>query len=158
MKNKGFTLIELMIVVAIIAIIAAIAIPNLLRSRLQSNESATIGNLRTVVGSQSAFAAAQRGYASTWAELRTDPIGRGEPAYLDIDLAGLVAGYRYNLTNAGSSLLASDGSTVYTDFSCDAIPDDPGRTGIRGFFVDASGVIRFTTDGSAPTAATTDVL
>ena len=74
MKNKGFTLIELMIVVAIIAIIAAIAIPNLLRSRLQSNESATIGNLRTVVGSQSAFAAAERGYASTFAQLRNDPI------------------------------------------------------------------------------------
>ena len=150
MKNKGFTLIELMIVVAIIAIIAAIAIPNLLRSRLQSNESAAIGNLRTVVGSQTAFAAAERGYADAFASLNTPATG---PAYLDIDLtpATGVQGYIYALVSAGNAVVSASGVAAFEDFNCTAVPSNPGTSGIRGFFVDASGVIRFDPTGAAPT-------
>ena len=154
MKNKGFTLIELMIVVAIIAIIAAIAIPNLLRARLQSNEGAAIGNLRTVVGAQTAFAAANRGYSDddTWAELR-DPTETGQPntapPYLDVDLSGVVQGYEYTL-GVGNGVEVDPPGEVYTDFYCTAEPATDGRTGVRFFGVDASGVIR---EGLAALAA-----
>ena len=138
-KNKGFTLIELMIVVAIIAIIAAIAIPNLLRSRMQSNESAAIGNLRTVVGSQVTYHAANYAYAADFATLTG-----GTPPFLDGDWAASKSGFTFALAapNVG-------------DFECTATPDTLGTTGEKSFFVDASGVIKYVVGiGPAVTGST----
>jgi prepilin-type N-terminal cleavage/methylation domain-containing protein len=136
-KNTGFTLIELMIVVAIIAIIAAIAIPNLLRSRMQSNESASIGNLRTINGAEVAFHSANNQYAITFDELTT-----ATPPFLDGDWAAAKSGYNFVL-----------GGTV-NNFSANADPVVAGTTGNRYFFVDASGVLRFSTTGTADVSST----
>src|SRR5437016_13485791 len=70
-KQKGFSLIELLIVVAIILIIAAIAIPNLLRARIAANESGAVGNLRTMNTAEVSYITAYptTGYSLTLTEL-----------------------------------------------------------------------------------------
>jgi type IV pilus assembly protein PilA len=125
-KNQGFTLIELMIVVAIIAIIAAIAIPNLLRSRMQSNESAAIGNLRTIVGAEVAYHASNYSYTADFADL-TD----ASPSFLDGDWGAVKSGYNFVLGGSAENFTANANAESY------------GVTGGKGFYTDATGVIRY---------------
>ena len=155
-RTAGFTLIELMIVVAIIAIIAAIAIPNLLRSRMSANEANASGSLRTISTSQSSFQTAAfidndgngEGDFGTLAQL-ADPDGAGAtPPYIDSVLGGgNKQGYIYTVA-------VTFGTPVVAPlFTCTAIPTALGQTGYRQFYVDETGVIRFTADGAAPTVA-----
>ena len=137
MKKKGFTLIELMIVVAIIAIIAAIAIPNLLRSRMQSNESSAIGNLRTIIGAEVAYNAANSIYAITFPEMTG-----ATPPFLDGDWSKTKSGYNFVMGGTTQNFSANGNAATY------------GTTGNRGFFTDASGVIRYANGADATAAGT----
>ena len=135
MKRKGFTLIELMIVVAIIAIIAAIAIPSLLTAKKSGHEAAIIASLRTLSSTQEQYHSRFGSYGSL-ANLLAE-------AYIDPVLgSGTKSGYTIAMVSATVDV-----------WSATAVPTTIGTTGDRGFFVDNSGVLRFTPDGTAPTAS-----
>lgn len=108
-RTKGFSLIELLIVVAIILIIAAIAIPSFLRSRMAANQSAAVGALRTLNTAQISYSSAYPtiGYASTLAALAgsscTPPSSSGA-CLIDTTLAaGLKSGYTFTLTSVSGT-------------------------------------------------------
>src|SRR5712672_4023999 len=105
-NNKGFSLIELLIVVAIILIIAAIAIPNLLRSRMAANEASAVGSIRSVntaaVTYSTTYPAA--GYPQTLAQLAPAASATSTSADLiDSVLAGgTKSGYKFSMTAIGA--------------------------------------------------------
>ncbi len=149
-KQKGFSLIELLIVVAIILIIAAIAIPNLIKSKMAANESSAVGSVRTINTGEVNYAAScpAVGFSASLAELNSGSACAGGKGIIDPVLsAGKKSGYvfAYAATPGGDGL-----NDTYTQTG---VPATVGTTGQRGFYSDQTGVIRYTLDGSAPTNA-----
>jgi prepilin-type N-terminal cleavage/methylation domain-containing protein len=139
-KQKGFSLIELLIVVAIILIIAAIAIPNLLRSRIAANESSAVGSMRSINTAQVTYASS---YPDTGFGANLTVLGPGSGTVSSAS-AGLVdnvlgcAGQPCN--KSGYKFSVSGTTSAYTS---GGDPLTMGQTGQRYFFSDGSGVIRY---------------
>ncbi len=138
--SRGFSLIELLIVVAIILIIAAIAIPNLLRSRIAANQASAVGSLRTLNTANITYASTYNtGYPSAMSYL-SPPTGNPTSTaagLIDSVLAsGIKSGYSFSYS-------PSVGTTGRTDvYSFNANPITVGTTGTNFYFTDQSGVIR----------------
>jgi len=148
-KQKGFSVIELLIVVAIILTIAAIAIPNFLKSKMAANESSALESMRTINTGEVAYAAScpSIGYSATLVELNTGTICASGTGIIDNVLAtGAKSGYTFTYTPG-----AADTSGVVSAYTNVAVPLNVGVTGQRGFYSDQMSVIRYSSDGSAPT-------
>ncbi|MFL6299831.1 MAG: prepilin-type N-terminal cleavage/methylation domain-containing protein [Terriglobales bacterium] len=153
-KQKGFSLIELLIVVAIILIIAAIAIPNLLRARISANESSAVGSVRTINTSEVSYNTSfpNVGFSGTLANLGDGGACPAPPTstsacLIDTTLAtGTKSGYTFSYV-----VVAGTPNVGYT---VQAKPQVQNQSGVRGFFSDQSGVIRADQTGTATSSST----
>ena len=135
MRERGFSLIELLIVVAIILVIAAIAIPSLLRAKIQANEASAVSSIRAVNTAQVTYAVNYplEGYADNLAKLgapTSGPVSSTNAGLLDWVLGCASqpctkSGYQFAIT-------AVSGAPV-SAYTVVGTPSSPGNSGIRGF-------------------------
>jgi type IV pilus assembly protein PilA len=160
-REKGFSLIELLIVVAIILIIAAIAIPNLIRSRMAANETSAVGSIRAITVSAISYDTTYgNGFPVTLAQIGTtgsQAVSCNNAQLIDSVLTGgTKSGYTFKILPGNGAATPPPGCTSpgSTDgYSVIAAPITPGTTGQRTFCSDASGVIRQDVTGTAFTSA-----
>jgi type IV pilus assembly protein PilA len=151
-KQKGFSLIELLIVVAIILIIAAIAIPNLLRAKIAANQASAVGSLRTLNTACIAYSTSYGQFPTNLTDL--GPVASGGTAtstsadLIDSVLAaGSKSGYTFKFKAGASN----------QSYTVTATPITAATTGQSMYFTDQSGVIRVDTSGTGASATSTPI-
>ncbi len=144
-KQKGFSLIELLIVVAIILIIAAIAIPNLMRARMSANEASAVGSVRSINTAEISYNAAYSniGFTTVLSQLGQAAAGACTPStttgcFIDFSLSGgLKSGYTFT-----PALGAAGAGVPLNDYSILAAPTVPNQSGTRYFCSFEDAVVR----------------
>ena len=160
--RQGFSLIELLLVVAIILIIAAIAIPRLLRSRLAANESAAVAALRTINAAETTFASTYKsGYSEDLRRLGAPVSGPATVAAADLldpilsaNAPGSTGPNGFVKNGYGFVYKPTGGSTTFGSvfrYQVNADPRVRGNTGRRSFYTDQSSLVR--ANASAPATA-----
>lgn len=136
-SNKGFSLIELLIVVAIILVLAAIAIPRMLQARRSANEASAVSGLRAITNAQVTYKIFYGGYADSLDELGPSRSNLVNPV-LDTDP------YQLNGYTFATSTTENNGFEAHAD------PMDPGVSGVRHFCTTTPAVINFDFDSCDP--------
>lgn len=150
--NSGFSLIELLIVVAIILIIAAIAIPSLIHSKMAANEASAVGSLHSINTAIVNYVGEYGiGYPAALANLgpSASPSSAAADLIDDVLVTGVKSGYSFSYV-PGS---AGPGGTIST-YTITAVPITSGVTGTRGFYTDQTFVIRSDPTGNATSSST----
>jgi type IV pilus assembly protein PilA len=146
---KGFSLIELLIVVAIILIIAAIAIPNLLRSKIAADQASAVGSLQAINTAEVTYSSSYNQGFSPQLKNLGPPAAGSQPSPTAADLiddllcSGTKSGYQFTYTPN-----AQVGSQ-YENYSVSASPVSLGQTGQNFYFTDSSDVVRYNTSQAA---------
>lgn len=149
-RSRGFSLIEVLVVVAVILIIAAIAIPRFLRSRMLANETSAVAALRTIATVQVSYESTyKQGFAPSLAALGP-PAGGGPPTVAGAGLidqvlaSGIKSGYSFVYNP-----IDTNGDGQPDAYTVNANPISVGQTGDRHFYVDQTNVIRWALGGPA---------
>ena len=151
-ESNGFSLIELLIVVAIILIIAAIAIPNFLRSREAANQASAVESLRALSTAEfTYYSTYNAGYTATLGYLGPPPSGSLDDAthaaIVDNVLSGTATGGSVAMSSVKNGYLFTYSPGVSANgrilsFTINADPVNRGTTGLNSYFVDQTGVVR----------------
>ena len=153
-KERGFSLIELLIVVAIILVIAAVAIPSLLRSRMSANEASAIASLRTILTSEIVYSASYTvGFAANLTSLSDGgaPANCTPPAIPAAASACLIDSTLASGTKSGYlfTYAATASGGVNSTYALNADPLNTGVSGQRHFYTDDTDVLRVNGTGVA---------
>jgi type IV pilus assembly protein PilA len=150
-RQRGFSAVQLVVAIAILLVLAAIAIPNLLHSNLSENESTAVASLRSLNSACEDYARLYGGYPRSLSNLGANgAASSASPDLIDAELAGgAKSGYVFTYTPGASGV-----SGNVLSYGIMAKPVTPGSTGRRSFFTDQSGVIRASLAGAADVTST----
>jgi type IV pilus assembly protein PilA len=150
-SHKGFSLIELLVVVAVILIVAAIAVPNFLRSRMRANEASAVASLRVLNTAAVTYSIT---YPTLGFPAQLTTLGGVNPCSASSTQACLIDDTLAQGAKSGYTFVwTGDGATPSISYIVTGTPQAVGATGQRMFCTDQSGVIRYDPSGSGCTSA-----